>query len=312
MSSFLEAFDPIAWLNAEQVLGMPTETVYGLAGRADSAQAVARIYAIKQRPHHNPLIIHYANAESAVQDGVFCQQGKDIVHSIWPGPLTVLVPKSVRSCVVPQAHCFLPCLAMRAPNHLMAQDLISKVGPLAAPSANPSGLLSPTTADHVRALFQGSVPVVDGGPCIIGLESTILDLRQSPFCILRPGFWTLERLSAKFPAYDFIESDQCKGTTPGSFLQHYAPKKPLHLDVVFPISRSMGIVGFGPWPEAEGSRSFVQLSWGQDLEEAARNLFAALHYLDETSKCTHIGVVAIPQRGIGRAIRDRLMRAAHA
>lgn len=311
MRSFLEVFDPIAWLNAEQVLGIPTETVYGLAGRADSITAVERIYAIKQRPHHNPLIIHYAHTESAIQDGIFCAQGEDIVRSIWPGPLTVLVPKALRSCVVPQAHCFLPCLAMRVPQHPIAQELISKVGPLAAPSANPSGLLSPTTADHVRALFQDTVPVVDGGPCMIGLESTILDLRQSPFRILRPGFWTLERLSTQFPAYNFIQSDHCEITTPGSSLQHYAPKKPLSLDVTFPAAPSMGVIGFGPCPKAAKEGYFVQLSWDENLEEAARNVFAALHYLDQASECTHIGVVPMPHQGIGRAIRDRLIRAAH-
>jgi L-threonylcarbamoyladenylate synthase len=311
MPPFLEGFDPVAWLKAEQVLAIPTETVYGLAGRADSVTAVERIYAIKNRPHHNPLIIHYAHTEAAVQEGIFCVQGEDIVRSIWPGPLTVLVPKALRSCVVPQAHCFLPCLAMRVPQHPIAQTLISKVGPLAAPSANPSGLLSPTTTAHVRALFQGTVPVVEGGACMIGLESTILDLRESPFRILRPGFWTLERLSSQFPAYDFIESDHADITTPGSSLQHYAPNKPLHLDVVLPIADSMGVIGFGPFPESVREGYFVQLSWEQDLEEAARNVFAALHYLDQALECTHIGVVPIPHHGMGRAIRDRLVRAAH-
>ena len=311
MSNTFTFFDPVTWLKQENILAMPTETVYGLAGRADSVVAVERIYAVKQRPHHNPLIIHYADVEHALSEGIFCSQGEDIVRSIWPGPLTVLVPKGLASCVVPQAHCFLPCLAVRVPQHPIAQALIAQVGPLAAPSANPSGHLSPTSAEHVTALFNGAVPVVDGGPCTIGLESTILDLRQSPFRILRPGFWTVEQLSDAFPAYDFLDSSASDVTTPGSSLQHYAPKKPLVLDITFPVDSSMGVVGFGECPQELRKENFVQLSWGQDLEEAARNIFSALHTLDRASDCTHIGVVPLPRSGIGRAIRDRLTRAAH-
>ena len=225
--------------------------------------------------------------------------------------MTVVVPKALQSCVVPEAHCFLPCVAIRVPNHPIAQRIISEVGPLAAPSANLSGALSPTTAEHVVYAFNKSIPVLDGGACTVGVESTILDLRQFPFRVIRSGFWSLERLKKIFPHHEFCETSTLEITTPGSSLHHYAPNKPLVINVSPPFSSDMGIVAFGPCLEAISEDRLVQLSWDKNLEEAARNLFSALHYLDRSKVCARIGVVPIPNYGIGRAIIDRLTRAAY-
>lgn len=302
-------FDPVQWLKQSKILGLPTETVYGLAGRADCPDAVALIYQLKNRPSHNPLIVHYAGIQEALADGVFKAQGRRVAEALWPGPLTVLVPKSSTSKVTARAHCNLPCLAMRVPCHPVAQDILRQAGPLAAPSANPSGRLSPTCADHVKKGFQDQVPVVEGGACEVGLESTILDMRQLPFRILRPGFFTLEFLQKKFPDIPFEEGG-AEVETPGASLAHYAPHKPLSLNVQPPFPKDMGILGFGalsmPWPETQ----FVQLSWKQDILEAARNLFAGLHYLDASPHCQRIGVVSLPAYSVGKAIQDRLGKAA--
>ena len=310
MYNFLSFWDAVFLLKREEIVGVPTETVYGLAGSAQSLVAVKKIYAIKQRPIFNPLIIHYANLECALKEGIFCETGKELVTQIWPGPLTVIVVKSPNSTVVPQAHCGLPSIALRVPHHPVMRRLLLKVGPLAAPSANPSGSLSPTTAEHVYRGFSGKVPVINAGPCSIGLESTIIDLRQLPFRIVRSGYWTLARLMERFPQITFQETFSLDITTPGSLLQHYAPKKPLFLNITPPFEAKMGIIGFGSSYKDVPSQQFVQLSASQDIEEAARNIFSALHYLDDSSSCSSIGVVPLPVQGIGKAIQDRLEKAA--
>ncbi|ETZ06713.1 threonylcarbamoyl-AMP synthase [Holospora obtusa F1] len=307
MLTFSEA---ISLLQKNQIVGLPTETVYGLAGRADSVEAIEKIYAIKQRPMTNPLIIHYATKEMALQEGIFCHLGKELVSKIWPGPLTVIVQKSLHSKIVSKAHCNLSSVAIRVPNHPVMHDVLQKVGGIAAPSANLSGNLSPTTAEHVNRAFLGKIPVLDAGACSIGLESTIIDLRQHPFVIVRPGYWTLEKLSERFPNIIFEENNSVDIITPGSSFQHYAPKKRLFLNVLAPFPSEMGVIGFGKIHINENSKCFVQLSEEANLEEAARRIFSALHELDLSSQCSCIGVTPIPGFGIGKAINDRLMRAA--
>ncbi|PPE03694.1 L-threonylcarbamoyladenylate synthase [Holospora curviuscula] len=310
MYRFLTLSEAVFWLKEDEIVGLPTETVYGLAGRAESVIAVEKIYTAKKRSLSNPLIVHYSSVELALKNGIFCEQGKELVTQIWPGPLTVIVPKSSNSKVVSQAHCGLPSIALRVPHHPVMHTLLVQVGPLAAPSANPSGNLSPTTAEHVHLGFSGKIPVLDAGPCTIGVESTIIDLRQVPFSIVRPGYWTLERLEARFPKITFQEASSLDITTPGSLLKHYAPKKSLFLNITPPFEATMGIIGFGPGYQNIPKRQFVQLSETQNMEEVARNIFSALHYLDHRSPCASIGVVPIPEYGIGKAVNDRLAKAA--
>ncbi|ETZ04558.1 L-threonylcarbamoyladenylate synthase [Holospora undulata] len=302
--------EAVTLLKKNQIVALPTETVYGLAGRAESVEAVEKIYEVKRRPISNPLIVHYATQEMALKDGVLCEQGKKLVKKIWPGPLTVVVDKSPDSRVVSLAHCGLASFAIRVPNHPVMHYILNQVGPLAAPSANPSGGVSPTTAEHVHQAFSGTVPVLDAGPCVIGVESTIIDLRFYPFSILRPGYWTLEKLLKEFPDISFQEAQSSDIITPGTSFQHYSPKKPLFLNVSPPFDLEMGIIGFGPLQGDLPTQPFVQLSVKKNIEEAARNIFSALHYLDRSEKCLSIGIVPIPSYGIGAAINDRLTRAA--
>jgi L-threonylcarbamoyladenylate synthase len=319
------SFDPVQWLSQGGVLGMPTETVYGLAARADHLQAIEQIYRLKNRPSHNPLIIHYADLECLEQDVFFHPLAYQIAKILWPGPLTMLLEKKEISRVVPQAHCFLPCLAVRIPSHPVARALLRQTGPLAAPSANLSGYLSPTQSAHVIEAFEGRVPVLEGGPCHVGLESTILDARRPPFRILRRGCLTLESLQRQFPHIGFEEGacsvralpseihetgshDTEFHETPGSSLAHYAPRKPLRANAMH-VDTDEGLIGFGP-PFAQ-PKAFSQLSWSGDLEEAARNFFSALHTLDASPHCQRIAVMPLPSQGIGKALHDRLLRACY-
>jgi L-threonylcarbamoyladenylate synthase len=309
--SLREAADRI---RAGEVVAAPTETVYGLAADATNPAAVDRIYEAKGRPSFNPLIVHL-NAADAEQHGRFDDRAKALARAFWPGPLTLVVPRRASSNLAPAISAGLPTIALRCPAHPIMQALIGLAGrPLAAPSANASGGISPTRADHVLASLGGRISfILDGGPTQRGLESTIVAVGQEGVRLLRPGPITLEEIDAVLnpPASKGARiavsagsppSSQMTIEAPGQLQSHYAPAKCLRLDAVAAVSGEW-LIGFG---EVAGDDS---LSRAGDLAEAAANLFQALHRADAQPH-SRIAVAPIPEEGIGLAINDRLRRAA--
>ncbi len=304
----------------KEVVALPTETVYGLAALGYDEQAVQHIYALKNRPQHNPLILHYACLEDTRTDVVWTPWAQHLAAACWPGPLTLVLSLTPTSRIPLAATGGLNSAAIRVPSHPMIQNILRALpGPLAAPSANLSGQLSPTTAAHVAKDLD--VPILDGGPCVYGLESTILDGRTWPINILRPGALSVEDISTlllgfqepsvsdyapgKGDAITTNPSPDIKVLCPGQLLAHYAPKKPLRLNATH-IKDGEGLLAFGP--PLLGANVCVQLSLEGNTTQAAANLFAALHQLDQ-SACQTIAVMPIPQTGLGCAINDRLLRA---
>lgn len=276
-------------------VAVPTETVYGLAADATDAQAVAGIYAAKGRPSFNPLIVHVADLAAAERIAVFDDAARALAMCFWPGPLTLVLPVRGDAGIASLVTAGLDTVAVRVPAHRAMQALLAAVGvPLAAPSANASGAISPTRAAHVAASLAGRIPlVIDDGATQAGLESTIVQDGR----ILRPGPLTAEMLG--------LEAAAPGGaiTAPGQLASHYAPSRPVRLDAV---TRAEGEwwIGFG----AVGGDD--SLSATGDLTEAAARLFDALHRAD-ASGAVAIAVAPVPQHGIGAAINDRLRRAAH-
>jgi len=282
-------------LESGGLVAVPTETVYGLAARADSPAAVAKIYAAKGRPDFNPLIVHVSGAEQAERYAVLTDPARDLMARYWPGPLTLVLPRRADAMLADAVTAGLPTVALRAPAHPVMRALLEKVDfPLAAPSANRSGFISPTTAAHVLASLDGRIGMVlDGGPCAAGVESTIVALRaDGRIEELRPGPVLIE---AQAPVSGAIEA-------PGQLASHYAPGKPVRLDAQAAEADEF-LIGFGP---VAGD---VTLSATGDLAEAAARLYACLH---EGAKAVHprIAVAPVPNAGIGLAINDRLRRAA--
>ena len=284
-----------ALIAASDVVAVPTETVYGLAGDATSDIAVAAIYAAKGRPIFNPLIVHVRDLAQAQEFGVFDETATALANQFWPGPLTLVVPLRPHSALAPSATAGLPTVALRAPAHRAMRALLERVGlPLAAPSANISGTISPTTADHVRRSLDGRIPlVIDDGATSGGIESTIVAVMDGHVRLLRPGPVLIENAAANLSPG--IEA-------PGQLAAHYAPAKPLRIDAITAISDEWHI-GFG---NIAGN---VSLSPTGDLDEAAARLFALLHQAD-AGPATRIAVAPVPHIGIGIAINDRLRRAA--
>lgn len=284
-------------------VAVATETVYGLAADATDGAAVAGIYAAKGRPSFNPLIVHVADRAMAERVGRFDAQAAALADAFWPGPLTIVVPRTADCPVASIATAGLDTIALRCPAHPAMQALIAASGrPLAAPSANASGGVSPTTAAHVLATLDGRIPlVIDAGACSAGLESTIVRPFDDRLVLLRPGPVTSEMLTA---ACRLPVEDDHSGTisAPGQLASHYAPGKPVLLDCAHPPGDAFHI-GFGP-----GAADY-QLSAGGDPVEAAARLFDALH-AGAASACPRIAVSPIPQAGLGAAINDRLRRAA--
>ncbi|WP_100260110.1 L-threonylcarbamoyladenylate synthase [Qipengyuania seohaensis] len=284
-------------LRAGGVVAVPTETVYGLAGRADSEEAVTRIYEAKGRPSFNPLIVHVPSIERAKRLAVFGEEATELALGYWPGPLTLVLPKREEAELAAKATAGLPTLALRVPDHPVMSALLGAVDfPLAAPSANPSGFISPTSAKHVLASLDGRIDaVIDGGVSRAGLESTILAVRDDGTVEeLRPGpIKVAPRDSAR--QYDAIEA-------PGQLASHYAPGKPLRLDASDHAGDEF-MIGFA------GIAGDCTLSGAGNLEEAASRLYACLH-LGAASAKPRIAVAPIPDRDIGIAINDRLRRAA--
>ena len=294
---------PAAVLAGGGLVAFPTETVYGLGGDARNSLAVAAIYAAKGRPRFNPLIVHVADLAMAETFAWFDDRARKVAAAFWPGPLTLVLPLRPETGLSPLVTAELDTVALRVPAHPVAQALIRAFGgPLAAPSANPSGKVSPTRADHVaQGLSDRIAAIVDGGPCAVGVESTILGLDGMP-TLLRPGGIPLESLESLIGPIALHQSGG-KLTAPGQLASHYAPAAALRLNAI-PEPAEVHI-GFGPGP------CTLNLSPTGNLTEAAANLFHMLREADRLAGPTgHISVAPIPDQGLGRAINDRLNRAA--
>ncbi|GAA4741853.1 L-threonylcarbamoyladenylate synthase [Sphingomonas daechungensis] len=278
-------------------VAVATETVYGLAADATNAGAVARIYEAKGRPGFNPLIVHVPDLASATEIGEFSTEAVDLAKQYWPGPLTLVVPLRLTSPIASLVTAGLPTIALRVPAHPAMQALLQEVGrPLAAPSANASGSISPTRAEHVLKSLGGRIPlIVDAGPTERGLESTIIAATGGPLRLLRRG--PIEVAQA-------VEGHSDKIEAPGQLASHYAPSKPLRLNASEPLSDEF-LIGFG---QVAGD---ANLSESGDLVEAAARLFDLLHLADDSEQA-RIAVAPIPADGLGAAINDRLHRAATA
>ncbi|MEA3032435.1 MAG: L-threonylcarbamoyladenylate synthase [Sphingomonadales bacterium] len=279
---------------AGKPVAVPTETVYGLAADATNAEAVARIYEAKGRPSFNPLIVHVADLGEAERIGLFSNTARHLASAHWPGPLTLVVPLAPDSDITASVTAGLATIALRCPAHPAMRELLAATRrPLAAPSANASGGISPTRAEHVLASLGGRIAlIVDGGPTERGLESTIVKVEGDKVTLLRPGPLTVPTSAAGTGAVE----------APGMLASHYAPARPLRLNAER-AEPDEWLIGFGP---VQGDDS---LSASGDLEEAAARLFAALHRADAQAK-PRIAVAPIPETGIGAAINDRLRRSA--
>ncbi len=281
---------------------MPTETVYGLAADAANARAVAKVYEAKGRPSFNPLIAHVADVAAARRIAIFNAQAEQLASQFWPGALTLVLPIRDDGAVCDLARAGLDTVALRVPAHPLAQALLAAFGgPVVAPSANRSGRPSPTTfADAQEETGSAAAAALDGGPCAVGLESTVIALLDRPR-LLRPGAVTRAEIEALIGPLSEAEADARR--SPGRLARHYAPNAAVRLEVDRPREGeawlSFGPTGSGPW----------NLSPTGDLSEAAANLFAYLRGADRTAPRA-IAVASIPRDGLGEAINDRLRRAA--
>jgi L-threonylcarbamoyladenylate synthase len=300
------------WLRAGETVGIPTETVYGLAANALHPAAVARIFEVKNRPSFDPLIVHVASVEAAeayVSD--FPGPLRRLAETFWPGPLTLLLPK--REIIPDLVTSGLPQVGIRMPAHPLTRALLQSLPfPLAAPSANPFGYISPTTAQHVMDQLGGKIPyILDGGPCLVGVESTIAGMEGEQVVVYRLGGLALEQLEAVAGPLQLHLNQSSNPTAPGMLKSHYAPRKPLYIldkntDIdQYPADAAWLL--FGPAP-APAHRISYNLSEKADLAEAAQYLFAALRHLDQ-SAAPCILARWLPDLGLGRAINDRLRRA---
>lgn len=288
-----------------KLVAFPTETVYGLGADATQDKAVAQVFAAKGRPTFNPLIVHVPSLEEAAALGEFNAEASELAKLFWPGPLTLVVPRRQGCPVSLLASAGLPSLAIRVPRHPLAQDLLKTVRrPVVAPSANPSGRISPTTAEHVRAGLGDKVSVIlDGGPCDIGLESTIVGFIDERPALLRPGGLAREEIERALGHKLALGGDANNPTAPGQLESHYAPRALIRLDAAS-AREGEAYLAFG-----KASDSRYNLSPSGDLVEAAANLFRLLHEMDQTG-AKAIAVAPIPMQGLGEAINDRLRRAA--
>lgn len=301
-----------ALLRAGSLVAFPTETVYGLGGDATDDRAVAAIFAAKGRPRFNPLIVHLATSDAARDLVAFDERATTLARRFWPGPLTLVLPRRDRCPVSLLASAGLDSLAVRVPAHPLAHALLTAAArPIAAPSANRSGRVSPTTADHVLAELEGRIAaVLDGGPCRVGIESTVVDLTTARATLLRPGGVPLEALREVIGTVeDGVSADAAPAAprAPGMLLSHYAPDLPLRLDAVTAAPGEV-FLAFGP-SAPPGAAQTRWLSRSGDPVEAAANLFATLRDVDRQG-FIGIAVAPIPDDGLGQAINDRLRRAA--
>ena len=291
-------------LQAGGLVALPTETVYGLAARADRVESVAAIYRAKGRPDFNPLIVHVPSVEVARDLAELDDRAEALAAAFWPGALTLVLPLRPDAAIAPAVTAGLPTIALRCPAHPVMRGVLAASGlPLAAPSANRSGGVSPTRAEHVAASLGDAVPLIlDGGACAAGLESTIVALREGgAWQVLRPGPITEAAISAILGrGPDAVTSAAIEA--PGQLASHYAPGKPVRLNANGAEPDEF-LIGFGP------IAGDVSLSAAGDLAESAAGLYAALHAGAASSRL-RIAVAPIPEQGIGAAINDRLRRAA--
>jgi L-threonylcarbamoyladenylate synthase len=299
------------------LVAFPTETVYGLGADALNDRAVARIFEAKGRPHFNPLICHYRSVEDVAHDVVLNDTARRLADHFWPGALTLVLPRRETSHIAQLAGAGLETLAVRVPAHPVAQALLEALDrPVAAPSANRSGQVSPTNAAHVLDGLAGRIALVlDGGASPVGLESTVLDVTGAPPVLLRPGGVTVEAIEAvagpvRRPLP--IEAGQARGSlrSPGLLVSHYAPELTVRLDARM-AGPDEALLAFGPAPAGAGLT--FQLSESRDLVEAAARLFDGLRTLDADGRrkgLARIAAMPVPDHGLGLAINDRLRRAA--
>ena len=303
-------------LKAGGLVAFPTETVYGLGADASQAQAVARIYEAKGRPSFNPLIVHVADIKAARQIARFDATALRLAEAFWPGPLTLVLPRTAPCPVAELATAGLDTVAIRVPAHVVAGDLLRAFGgAVVAPSANISGHVSPTTAAHVASDLSGRIDLIlDGGPVEVGVESTIVACFDEPM-LLRPGGLPREdiervlgRSLQRLP--EDAAGEDAQPLAPGMLASHYAPRTPVRLDAI-DVEPDEVMLAFGPVDAngAHAAKAVLNLSATGDLGEAAANLFGYLRALDAKGGRT-IAVMAVPQHGLGEAINDRLRRAA--
>jgi L-threonylcarbamoyladenylate synthase len=313
----LVAADRLAVTEAARILvagglvAFPTETVYGLGADAYNAKAVARLYAAKGRPTFNPLIAHVPDAAAARRLGRFDAAAARLAEAFWPGPLTLVLPREPGCPVAELATAGLDTIALRVPSHAVARDVLAAFGrPIVAPSANRSGHVSPTTAQHVLADLSGRVDMIlDGGATTVGVESTIVACLGEPM-LLRPGGaprTAIERALGRGLAEAPADLSAEAPLSPGQLASHYAPRTPLRLDATS-VNEDEALLAFGDVLPGAG-RAALNLSPSGDLIEAAANLFSHLRALDAAG-ARAIAVMPIPHEGLGEAINDRLRRAA--
>lgn len=301
-----------ALLRAGNLVAFPTETVYGLGADATSDEAVARIFEVKGRPTFNPLIVHVPDADDAAGLVAFTETAGLLAEAFWPGALSLVLPRKTGSPVSLLASAGLDTIAIRVPAQPTAQAILSAAGiPVAAPSANASGKISPTRAEHVADSLGDAIPlIVDDGPCPVGVESTVVDCSGDRPVILRPGGITAEQIEAVIGHVSIsgaTVSDAADApASPGMLESHYAPAASMRLNAVS-VGEDESLLSFGDHA-LSGFRDEQNLSPSGDLREAAANLFAMMRTLDQTADA--IAVMPIPDRGLGRAINDRLRRAA--
>ncbi len=318
MTSALDIAKAAEIIRSGGLVAIPTETVYGLGADALNPQAVARVFEVKQRPRFDPLIVHVADTEAAAALTVdFPATAQKLAAAFWPGPLTLVLPK--RDAVPDIVTSGLPTVALRVPDHEVTQALLREAQvPIAAPSANPFGRLSPTTAEHVRELLGESVDdILDGGPCRVGVESTVVEVDDDCLRLLRPGGVTIEQLEAvvgtgkvMIPADDAHPSAAAQ-QSPGRLPHHYAPRTPLSLTppaAETSVGKRVGLLCLRP-PEDQSPYVVIEaLSPEEDLTAAAAEFFAALRRLDATG-LDLIVALPFPEHGLGIALNDRLRRA---
>lgn len=297
-----------------RLVAFPTETVYGLGADATDDKAVARIFAAKGRPRFNPLIVHVATSQDAEKHGLFTEEARKLAAAFWPGGLTLVLPRRPETPLSLLVSAGLDTVALRVPAHEIAQALLKAAErPIAAPSANRSGRVSPTTAAHVMSELGDAETlemVLDGGPCRLGLESTVIGFPQGIPTLLRPGAVARDDIE-KVLGRRLTEADAGAGeegrASPGQLESHYAPGSPLRLNAAAAGDDEV-LLAFGP--DAPDAKTSMNLSTSGDLTEAAANLFAMLRALDAAARGRTIAVMPIPHEGLGEAINDRLKRAA--
>ena len=288
------------------LVAFPTETVYGLGAISTNDKAVASIYELKGRPSFNPLIAHVDGIEMAERYVEITPIAKQLMNAFWPGPLTLVLKRKKNCSVSYLASAGLDTLAVRMPNNPIALELIKKTGiPIVAPSANPSGRISPTTAEHVATSFGNRAPMIlDGGPCSVGVESTVLLVTDKKPVMLRYGGLSVDDIEALVGPIIRPEKDPDAPQSPGQMKSHYAPSIPLRMNAI-EAEEGEALLGFG-----KTSNAVLNLSEKEDLKEAAANLFSMMRQLDN-GKYKGIAVMPVPMKGLGLAINDRLKRASY-